>query len=121
MQISLKIVSIKAICPIEWFETWNGREKSKQQIRTYFGKTLKKRSLTREKCSKEVHVVMSSVGIDEKQSVTIVRKVAIFAMQNKNKTKIEIDRWSRYSESADKVRYNYDVNNNDSIRKELSE
>ncbi|KAA6373723.1 MAG: hypothetical protein EZS28_030750 [Streblomastix strix] len=34
---------------------------------------------------------------------------------------IEIDRWSRHSESADTVRENYDVNNNDSIRKALSE
>ncbi|KAA6387405.1 MAG: hypothetical protein EZS28_017074 [Streblomastix strix] len=64
---------------------------------------------------------MSSAGIDKKHSVITIRKVAIYAMQNKNKTKIEIDRWSRHSESADIIRENFEVNNNDSIRKALSE
>ncbi|KAA6373814.1 MAG: hypothetical protein EZS28_030661 [Streblomastix strix] len=64
---------------------------------------------------------MSNAGIDKKFLVTTIRKVAISAMQNKCKTQIEIDRWSRHSEAADTVRENYDVNNNDSIRKALSE
>ncbi|KAA6388989.1 MAG: hypothetical protein EZS28_015482, partial [Streblomastix strix] len=76
---------------------------------------------TNDKCSKEVHIVMSNAGIDKKFSVTTIRKVEISAMQNKDKTKIEIDRWSRHSESTDIVRENYDVNSNDSIRKALSE
>ncbi|KAA6354106.1 MAG: hypothetical protein EZS28_050367 [Streblomastix strix] len=80
-----------------------------------------KRSLTPEECSKEVLIIMSNAGINKKHSVTTIRKVAISAMQNRNKTKIEIDRWSRHSEAADTVRENYDVNNNDSIRKALYE
>ncbi|KAA6381436.1 MAG: hypothetical protein EZS28_023036 [Streblomastix strix] len=64
---------------------------------------------------------MNNAGIDKKFSITTIRKVAMSAMQNKDKTKIEIDRWSRHSESADTVRENYDVNSNDCIRKALSE
>ncbi|KAA6358528.1 MAG: hypothetical protein EZS28_045946 [Streblomastix strix] len=64
---------------------------------------------------------MRCAGIDKKHSPTTIRNVSISAMQNKNKTKIEIDRWNRHSESADTVRENYDVNINDSIRKALSE
>ncbi|KAA6397919.1 MAG: hypothetical protein EZS28_006552 [Streblomastix strix] len=59
--------------------------------------------------------------MDKKHSVTIIKKVAISAMQNMDKTKIEIDRQSRQSDSPDIVRENYDVSNNDSIRKALSE
>ncbi|KAA6369307.1 MAG: hypothetical protein EZS28_035166, partial [Streblomastix strix] len=91
------------------------------QARTSVSTIENKRALTPEECSKEVHIVMNNAGIDKKFSVTTIRKVAISAMQNKDKTKIEIDRWSRHSESADTVRENYDVNNNDSIRKALSE
>ncbi|KAA6374741.1 MAG: hypothetical protein EZS28_029733 [Streblomastix strix] len=64
---------------------------------------------------------MSKAGIDKKHSVTTIKTVAISTMQNKDKTKTEIDRWSRQSKSTDAVRENYDVNNNDSIRKALSE
>ncbi|KAA6370004.1 MAG: hypothetical protein EZS28_034468, partial [Streblomastix strix] len=100
VEVTLKRVENKAVCPIA---------------------CENKRSLTPEECSQEVHIVISNAGIDKKFSITTIRKVAIYAMQNKNKTKIEIDRWSRHSEAADTVRENQDVNSNDSIRKALSE
>ncbi|KAA6356276.1 MAG: hypothetical protein EZS28_048197 [Streblomastix strix] len=110
------------MCPIAWFEAWNEKRKTMAIDKDLLWRNSEnKRSLTPEKCSKEeMHAVMSSSGID-KHSVTTIRKVAISAMQNRNKTKIKIGRWSRHSESADTVRENYDVNNNDSIRKALSE
>ncbi|KAA6371962.1 MAG: hypothetical protein EZS28_032513 [Streblomastix strix] len=121
-RITLKVVTNRTVCPITWFQARNGKRKinttDKDLLRT---NSENKRSLTPEECSKEVHIVMNSAGIDKRHSVTTIRKVAISAMQNKNKTKIEIDRWSRHSESADTTRENYDVNNNDSIRKALSE
>ncbi|KAA6382033.1 MAG: hypothetical protein EZS28_022442 [Streblomastix strix] len=64
---------------------------------------------------------MSDVCIDKKQSVTTIRKVAIFLLQNKDKIKIEIDRWSRFNESVQIGRKNCNVNNNDNERKALSE
>ncbi|KAA6395019.1 MAG: hypothetical protein EZS28_009452 [Streblomastix strix] len=122
VEVTLKAVNNKAVCPITWFKAWNEKRKIKTTDKDLLWKNSgNKRSLTPEKCSKEVYVVMSSASIDKKLSVTTIRKVAISAMQNKDKTKIEIDRWSRHSESADTVRENYDVNNNDSIRKALSE
>ncbi|KAA6392986.1 MAG: hypothetical protein EZS28_011487 [Streblomastix strix] len=62
-----------------------------------------KRLLTPYDCSKQAHVVMSGAGTGQKKSVATIKKAAISAMQNKNKTKIDIDRWSRHSESADIV------------------
>ncbi|KAA6381328.1 MAG: hypothetical protein EZS28_023146 [Streblomastix strix] len=122
VEVTLKTVGNRAVCPIAWFEAWNEKRKTKTTDKDLLWRNSEnKRSLTPEECSKEVHVVMSNAGIDKKFSVTTIRKVAISAMQNKNKTKIEIDRWSRHSEAADTVRENYDVNNNDSIRKALSE
>ncbi|KAA6391809.1 MAG: hypothetical protein EZS28_012667 [Streblomastix strix] len=122
VEVTLKAVDNKAVCPVAWFQTWNEKKKIKTTDKDLLWKTSEnKRALTPEECSKEVHLVMKNEGIDKKFSVTTIRKVAISAMQNKDKTKIEIDRWSRHSESADTVRVNYDVNNNDSIRKALSE
>ncbi|KAA6367865.1 MAG: hypothetical protein EZS28_036609 [Streblomastix strix] len=122
VEVTLKRVENRAVCPIAWFEAWNEKRKIKTTDRDLLWRNSEnKRSLTPEECSKEVHVVTSNAGIDKKHTVTTIRKVAISAMQNRNKTKIEIDRWSRHSEAADTVRENYDVNNNDSIRKALSE
>ncbi|KAA6379739.1 MAG: hypothetical protein EZS28_024734 [Streblomastix strix] len=122
VEVTLKAVDNKAVCPIAWFQAWNEKRKIKTTDKDLLWKNSEnKRALTPEECSKEVHIVMNNAGIDKKFSVTTIRKVAISAMQNKDKTKIEIDRWSRHSESADTVRENYDVNNNDSIRKALSE
>ncbi|KAA6394582.1 MAG: hypothetical protein EZS28_009886 [Streblomastix strix] len=122
VEVTLKAVDNKAVCPIAWFQAWNEKRKIKTTDKDLLWKNSEnKRALTPEECSKEVHIVMKNAGIDKKFSVTTIRKVAISAMQNRDKTKIEIDRWSRHSESADTVRENYDVNNNDSIRKALSE
>ncbi|KAA6362597.1 MAG: hypothetical protein EZS28_041876, partial [Streblomastix strix] len=110
------------VCPIAWFQTWNEKRKTKTTDKDLLWRNCEnKRSLTPDECSKELHTVMSSAGIDKKHSVTTIRMVAISAMQNKDKTKIKIDRLSRHSGSADTARENYDVNNNDSIRKALSE
>ncbi|KAA6354725.1 MAG: hypothetical protein EZS28_049748, partial [Streblomastix strix] len=112
VEVTLKRVENKAACPTIWFEAWNEKRKIKTTDRDLLWKNGEnKRSLTPDECSKEVHIVMNSTGIDNKHSITTIRKAAISAMQNKNKTKIEIDRWSRYSELADAVRENYDVNN----------
>ncbi|KAA6385973.1 MAG: hypothetical protein EZS28_018499 [Streblomastix strix] len=122
VEVTLKRVDIKAVCPLAWFEAWNEKRKIKTTDRDLLRRNSEnKRSLTPEECSKEVHIVMSNASIDRKHSVTTIRKVAISAMQNMDKTKIEIDRWSRHSESADIVRENYDMNNNDNIRIALSE
>ncbi|KAA6366372.1 MAG: hypothetical protein EZS28_038100 [Streblomastix strix] len=122
VEVTLKVINNKAVCPVTWFNAWNEKRKIKTTDKDLLWKNSEnKRSLTPEECNKEVHIVMSNAGIDKKYSVTTIRMVAISAMQNKDKTKIEIDRWSRHSESADTVRENYDVNNNDSIRKALSE
>ncbi|KAA6355448.1 MAG: hypothetical protein EZS28_049025, partial [Streblomastix strix] len=122
VEVTLKVVENQAVCPITWFQAWNEKRKTKTTDKDLLWKNSEnKRSLTPEECSKEVHIVIINAGIDKKFSVTTVRTVAISARQNKDKIKIEIDRWSRHSESADTVRENYDVNNNDSIRKALSE
>ncbi|KAA6367181.1 MAG: hypothetical protein EZS28_037291, partial [Streblomastix strix] len=122
VEVTLKVVDNKAVCPITWFQAWNEKRKIKTTDKDLLWRNSEnKRVLTHEECSKEVHIVMSNAGIDKKFTVTTIRKVAISAMQNKDKTKIELDRWSRHSESADTVRENYDVNNKDSIRKALSE
>ncbi|KAA6385704.1 MAG: hypothetical protein EZS28_018769 [Streblomastix strix] len=122
VEVTLKRVNNKAVCPITWFQTWNENRKTKTTDKDLLCRNIEsKRGLTPEECSKEVHVVRSNAGIDKNHSVTTIRKVAISAMQNKDKTKIEIDRWSRHCESADTVRVNYDDNNNDIIRKALSE
>lgn len=71
--------------------------------------------------SNEMHAMMSEAGVDKKHWVTTITKVAISTMQNKDKTKIEIVKWSKHSESADTVRENYDVSNNYCIRNALSE
>ncbi|KAA6397386.1 MAG: hypothetical protein EZS28_007083 [Streblomastix strix] len=60
---------------------------------------------------------MSNVSVVKKHSVTTIRKVAISAMQSKDKTEIEMDRTSGHSESAETIRENFDVNNNNNIRK----
>ncbi|KAA6354096.1 MAG: hypothetical protein EZS28_050377 [Streblomastix strix] len=122
VEVTLKAVDNKAVCPIAWFQAWNEKRKIKTTDKDLLWKNSEnKKALTPEECSKEIHIVMNNAGIDKKFSVTTIRKMAISAMQNRDKTKIEIDRWSRHSESADTVRENYDVNNNDSIRKALSE
>ncbi|KAA6379633.1 MAG: hypothetical protein EZS28_024842 [Streblomastix strix] len=122
VEVTLKRVSYRAVSPIAWFQAWNEKRKTKTTNKDLQWKNSEnKRALTLEECSKEIHIVMNNAGIHKKFSVTVIRKVALFAMQNKDKTKIEIDRWSRHSGSADTVRENYDVNNNDSIRKTLSE
>ncbi|KAA6367151.1 MAG: hypothetical protein EZS28_037323 [Streblomastix strix] len=122
VEVTLKVVNNKAVCPITYFQAWNEKRKTKTTDKDLLWRNSEnKRSLTPEECSKEIHIVMSNAGIDKKFSITTIRKVAISAMQNKDKTKIEIDRWSRHSESADTVRENYDANNNDCIRKALSE
>ncbi|KAA6381013.1 MAG: hypothetical protein EZS28_023460 [Streblomastix strix] len=122
VEVSLKRVVNRAVRSIIWFEAWNEKRKIKTADRDLLQRISEnKRALTLEECSKEVHIVISNAGIDKKHSVTTKRKVAISAMQNKNKIKIQIDRWSRHSESADIVRENYDVSNNDSIRKALFE
>ncbi|KAA6391758.1 MAG: hypothetical protein EZS28_012711, partial [Streblomastix strix] len=122
VEVTLKVVENKAVCSITRFQAWNEKRKIKTTDKDLLWKNSEnKTALTPEECSKEIHIVISNAGIDKKFSVTTIRKVAISAMQNKDKTKIQIDRWSRHSESADTVRENYDENNNDSIRKALSE
>ncbi|KAA6400101.1 MAG: hypothetical protein EZS28_004373 [Streblomastix strix] len=102
VEVTLKRVSNKAVCPITWFQAWNEKSKTKITDKDLLWRNSQnKRALTPEECSKEVHIVLSNAGIDKKFSVTTIRKVAISAMQNKDKTKIEIDRWSRHSESVD--------------------
>ncbi|KAA6367176.1 MAG: hypothetical protein EZS28_037295, partial [Streblomastix strix] len=69
-----------------------------------------------------IKTLNQEIGQRSKRVIKVVDGRGLFNQNGgKDKTKIEIDRWSRHSESADTVRENYDVNNNDSIRKALSE
>ncbi|KAA6383938.1 MAG: hypothetical protein EZS28_020535 [Streblomastix strix] len=122
VEVTLKVVDNKAVCSITWFQAWNEKRKIRTTDKDLLWKNSEnKRSLIPEKCSEEVHVVMSSTDIDKKHSVTTIRIEAISAMQNKDKTKRWIDRWSRHSESAATIRENYDVSYSDSVSKALCE
>ncbi|KAA6370784.1 MAG: hypothetical protein EZS28_033689, partial [Streblomastix strix] len=86
-------VDNKVVCLTAWFDAWNEKRMTKTTDKDFYWSNSKyKKSFSPEQCSKEVHVVMSDACNDKKRSVTTIRKVAIYLMQNKDKIKIEIDR-----------------------------
>ncbi|KAA6371686.1 MAG: hypothetical protein EZS28_032788 [Streblomastix strix] len=93
VEVNLKRIDDRAVCIIAWFEAQNEKRKIKTTDRDLLWRNSENKILlTPEECSKEVYIVMNSAGIDKKHQVTTIRKVAISAMQNRNKPKTEIDR-----------------------------
>ncbi|KAA6341719.1 MAG: hypothetical protein EZS28_052437, partial [Streblomastix strix] len=73
IEVTLKVVDNKAVCPITWFQAWNEKRKIKTTDKDLLWKNSEnKRALTPEECSKEVYIVMSNAGIDKKFAIVTI-------------------------------------------------
>ncbi|KAA6404083.1 MAG: hypothetical protein EZS28_000385 [Streblomastix strix] len=110
----------KAVCPTTWVSPWLTRRNRQNEEQPLWWLPSKKKIESYEKMSKAVHMVMNSVGIEKKETMTSIRKSAITKGIDQGATKYEIDRFSMHADGSGIIQGHYDRNLNDRIRERLS-
>ncbi|KAA6401767.1 MAG: hypothetical protein EZS28_002709 [Streblomastix strix] len=122
LEVTLSQVNNVKVRPVKWWRSWRNKRKptnewSQMQI---WINCKEEQNWTCDQCSKGIREIMRVAGIEEKYTVTSIRKASISAIINLRKSKQEIDQWSRHGDASTAVRMFYDANNNTEISYAIS-
>ncbi|KAA6386755.1 MAG: hypothetical protein EZS28_017715 [Streblomastix strix] len=120
LTVTFRPVSNRQICPTAWLTSMFARMSTDDQTKPLWWRESRKKIASYEYLSKAVHMVMKGAGVQDKNSVTSIRKSSITKSIDQGASQQELDRASRQKEGAGTMAVHYDMNLNDKLRERLT-